>query len=64
MSKTFKTIVNDVFDFEITSEAVSHLDALKISNTEFHILEQNKSYKAEIKEADFNKKTYQPASTS
>ncbi|MGK0253829.1 MAG: biotin carboxyl carrier protein [Mariniflexile sp.] len=58
MSKTFKTNVNDVFDFEITSEAVSHLDALKISNTEFHILEQNKSYKAEIKEADFNKKTY------
>jgi biotin carboxyl carrier protein len=58
MNKTFKANVNDSFDFEITPEAVSKLDAIKISKTESHILHQNRSYKATIKEADFNKKKY------
>ena len=45
------------FDFEITSEDISSLDAIKISETKFHILQQNKSYKAEIKKADFKENT-------
>jgi len=58
MSKIFKASVNNSFDFEITSEDISSLDAIKISETKFHILQQNKSYKAEIKKADFNQKSY------
>ncbi len=58
MSKIFKARVNNSFDFEITSEDLSSLDAIKISDSEYHILQQNKSYKAEITACDFNKKTY------
>lgn len=59
MSKTYKTSVNSTFDFEIKDDDISNLDALQISESEFHILEQNKSYKAEITRADFNKKLYE-----
>ncbi|GAA3652246.1 acetyl-CoA carboxylase biotin carboxyl carrier protein subunit [Flavivirga jejuensis] len=59
MSKTFKTFVNNVFDFEIKDKDILNLDALQISESKFHILEQNKSYKAEITKADFNKKSYE-----
>lgn len=58
MSKIFKARVNNSFDFEITSEDLSSLDAIKISDSEYHILQQNKSYKAEITACDFNQKTY------
>lgn len=59
MSKSFKTSVNNTFDFEIKDDDISDLDALQISESEFHVLEQNKSYKAEITRADFNKKSYE-----
>ncbi len=59
MSKTFKTSVNSSFDFEINDADISSLDALQISDSKFHILEHNKSYKAEIIKADFNKKAYE-----
>lgn len=59
MNKTFKAFVNNSFDFEIKDGDISNLDALQISESEFHILEQNKSYKAEITRADFNKKSYE-----
>ncbi|MDO5971810.1 acetyl-CoA carboxylase biotin carboxyl carrier protein subunit [Flavivirga aquimarina] len=58
MSKTFKASVNNTFNFEIKNGDISNLDALKISESEYHIIEQNKSYKAEITRADFNKKSY------
>ncbi|MFD0836568.1 acetyl-CoA carboxylase biotin carboxyl carrier protein subunit [Mariniflexile aquimaris] len=58
MSKIFKARVNNSFDFEITSEDLSSLDAIKISDSEYHILQQNKSYKAAITACDFNQKTY------
>ncbi len=58
MSKLFKASVDNSFHFEITSEDISSLDAIKISNTKYHILQQNKSYKAEIKACDFNQKSY------
>ncbi|NMH86105.1 acetyl-CoA carboxylase biotin carboxyl carrier protein subunit [Flavivirga algicola] len=59
MSKTFKTSVNNTFDFEIKDGDISNLDTLQISESRFHILEQNKSYDAEITIADFYKKSYE-----
>lgn len=58
MSKVFKLKVNDSFDFEVRSADLSGLDLLQISDLEYHILHQNKSYKAEIEHADFNNKNY------
>ena len=59
MNQKFKVKVNNSFDFEITSEKASQIDAVKISDTKYHILHDYQSYKTEITQADFNKKTYQ-----
>ena len=59
MSEIFKVKVNNSFDFEIKAEDLSSLDALETSNSKFHILQQNKPYKAEIQHADFNNKYYE-----
>lgn len=59
MSKVFKTSVNNTFDFEITNDDISKLDAVETSNTKFHILYKNKPYKAEIQNAYFLSKLYE-----
>tara|TARA_R110000868_G_scaffold57701_10_gene178250 strand:- start:1862 stop:2347 length:486 start_codon:yes stop_codon:yes gene_type:complete len=59
MSKIFKAKVNNTFDFEFAENDISNLDSIKLSDTDFHIIQQHKSYKAEITNADFNTKTYQ-----
>ena len=59
MNSTFKVKVNGSFDFEITNQDLSKLDALHVSDTTYHILQQHKSFKAEIVNADFNNKHYQ-----
>ena len=47
MNSTFKVKVNGSFDFEITNQDLSKLDALHVSDTTYHILQQHKSFKAE-----------------
>ena len=59
MSKIFKAKVNNAFDFEIKNEDLLSLDASEISKNKFHILKQNKTFKAEIVRSDFNAKSYQ-----
>lgn len=59
MSKNFKVKVNNTIDFEFSNEDVSNQDALQTSKGNYHILQDNKSFKAEITEADFHKKSYQ-----
>lgn len=59
MGKHFKVKVNNIIDFEVNETDVSSLDALQTSKGKYHILQENKSFKAEITEADFNKKAYQ-----
>lgn len=51
--------MNSTFDFKIDKQAILDLDSLQVSDTQFHVLQNNKSYKAEITEANFNQKTYQ-----
>lgn len=59
MNKIFKTKVNDTFNFEINTEDISKLDVVEVSKSKFHILQNNKSFRATIVESDFNYKTYQ-----
>lgn len=59
MSKNFKVTVNNALDFEIDADAVSNFDAIQTSESHYHILHENKSYKTEITNADFNRKKYQ-----
>lgn len=58
MQKVFRTKVNDTFEYEINIEDVSKLDALQVSKSKYHVLQNNKSYEAEIFESDFNNKSY------
>jgi len=59
MSEIFKTSVNNSFDFEITDDDISNLDAIETSNLKFHILHKKKPYKAEILKANFLSKSYE-----
>jgi biotin carboxyl carrier protein len=59
MSKSFKVLVNNHTDFKLTEDDVSNLDALQTSKHNYHVLHDNKSYRAQISEANFNKKKYQ-----
>lgn len=58
MSKFFKANVNNTFNFEIEENDISNLDTWQISESKFHILQHNKSYKSEIVESNFNSKSY------
>ncbi len=58
MNKTFKVNVNEGLSFNITHRDIESLDALPISETAYHILQENKSFSAEILASDFNKKKY------
>jgi biotin carboxyl carrier protein len=58
MSTAFKVNVNDTYQFDFERESISQLDAVPTASNMFHILHQNKPYKAEIIAADFNQKNY------
>ena len=58
MNISYKVKVNDNSEFEVTSQDISALDSVKVSNQSYHILDNNTSYKAEILASNFNKKTY------
>ena len=58
MKTPFKVKVNSTSEFEVSSEDISALDSVKTTNTSFHLLKDNTSYKAKITETNFNKKEY------
>jgi len=55
----FKVSVNSNLDLEISSEDVTKLDAIKISDSSYHLLHNNKSYHSEIISSNFNSKSYE-----
>ena len=59
MGKVFKANVNNTFDFDIKYDEISNFDVVKTSDSHYHILQDNKSFKVEINEANFNTKSYQ-----
>ena len=58
MKNSYQVKVNNTFDFEIDKKTVLNLDSLKVSDSEFHVLQNNNSYKVEITKANFNQKKY------
>ena len=50
--------VNNNLELSISSEELSKLDVIKTSGSNYHILKNNKSYKAEIINSNFNDKIY------
>ena len=58
MKHAYQVKVNDTFDFKIDEQAVKKLDTLKVSDSEFHVLDNHLSYKTEIINANFYEKSY------
>ncbi|WP_142785640.1 acetyl-CoA carboxylase biotin carboxyl carrier protein subunit [Changchengzhania lutea] len=58
MSKSFKANVNDTFHFDLSDDDISNLDTLRVSESERHVLHNNKSYDVLIEDSDFIKKSY------
>jgi biotin carboxyl carrier protein len=58
MSKLYKVKVNDAFEFDIDSEEIQQLDAIKTSDNSYHILKDHKTFHAELSDSQFNQKKY------
>jgi biotin carboxyl carrier protein len=58
MSDSYKVNINDSFQFDFDKEQVSQLDAVNLDCNSFHILHENKPFKAEIISANFHQKEY------
>ena len=58
MNHKFKVKVNSTSDFDIADSDISKLDVEKISGSKYHILQNNKPFKAELVDSNFNRKKY------
>ncbi|WP_055446267.1 acetyl-CoA carboxylase biotin carboxyl carrier protein subunit [Lacinutrix mariniflava] len=59
MNQNFKAKVNNSSEFNISEKDIAALDSIKISNSKFHVLQNNNSYEAEMVSSNFHKKEYQ-----
>lgn len=58
MDITYKLSVNNLSTFELAESDLKNLDAVSMETSKFHILKENKPYKATIISADFVAKKY------
>ena len=58
MNNSFKVVVDNTHEFEISSDDISKIDVIQTSSDSYHILRENKSFKAEVIEKDFYSKKY------
>jgi biotin carboxyl carrier protein len=54
----YKATVGKTDTFDLTETSVGNLDAVSVGDSQFHVLKDNRSYKAEIIHADFLTKNY------
>ena len=59
MSHNSKLLVNNTNDYDFTDESLKNLDAISLSNNQFHILKEGKPFKATLISADFINKKYE-----
>lgn len=53
-----KVKVNDSHEFEFKNSDLEKLDLLKRSESKFHIINNNKSFKVNLEKSDFNNREY------
>lgn len=58
MEEKYKVKVNEDLEFEFDKKEISATDITRISPKTFHVLENSRSFKAELQQSDFLKKTY------
>lgn len=59
MGEIFNVKVNNLDEFKISDKDLIKLDLVENADYKYHILQNNKPYKAEISTSDFNQKSYQ-----
>ena len=57
MGKT-KVTVNGEHDFELDASEISEFDSIEVSKNSFHVLDDNRSFSAEIIDGDFYNRSY------
>jgi len=58
MDKIYKVKVNNEVDFEFNLNKIQNLDAQPLSTKKYHVLKENKSFKAEVVASDFLNRKY------
>ena len=58
MEKKFIVNVNKSFDFELKDEDIDKLNVIKTLDNQYHVLKNNKPFKAELIDSNFNRKKY------
>ena len=58
MKNDYKVKVNKTLELTLTQEDLSATDIIEVSKDNFHILQNNQPFNAEIVLSDFNAKTY------
>jgi biotin carboxyl carrier protein len=58
MEKMYKVKVNDEFEFEFSQNQINNLDSQQISEEKYHLLQENRSFKAEIVAQNFRERRY------
>lgn len=58
MEKKYKVKVDDTFEYEFTREQITSLDAQPLQGKAWHVLQDNRSFRAEIIDANFLRKNY------
>lgn len=54
----YKATVNKTNSFDLNETSLENLDAVSIGSSEFHVLKDNRPYKAEVTQSDFLSKNY------
>ncbi|SHI54230.1 biotin carboxyl carrier protein [Mesonia phycicola] len=58
MDKDYKVKVNSEAEFEFNLDEIQKLDAQPLSSNKYHVLKENKSFKAEIVDSNFLNRKY------
>lgn len=58
MNKQYQVLVNGELELSLSNHDINSLDAIKTSDTKYHILSGGKSYNAEITDRKFSEKSY------
>lgn len=58
MDTHYQVILNGAQELSVSKDDLNSLDAIQTSHLKYHILQNAKSYRAEITDSNFNEKTY------
>ncbi|WP_456424104.1 acetyl-CoA carboxylase biotin carboxyl carrier protein subunit [Lutibacter sp.] len=58
MTKNFKVTVDNSFEYNLKDSEAESLDVLKLSESKFHAIHNNKSFNIKLEKSDFYNKEY------